>query len=222
MRYHETGKPADLLLDLVARMRFPFKMLRQPGQARHIGRWLRSLQPDYLLRQGMPWLVFDVLDYLDQYDLRGRRVCEFGSGGSTLYWLRRGAQLISVEHDPAWYARVQARIPREAMIDYRLVPAHAAGVPDDERLQAYVAQIDHCADHSLDLVLVDGLARTACLRRAAPKVRPGGLLVLDNSDRPAYTATLGASLAAYQALVLRGACPCVPLFSQTTIYQRQT
>lgn len=225
--------------DIAARAAFPAKLLARPGQRRHLARWLASLAPGHLLRRGLPWIVYDAIDHLDALDMRGWRVFEYGSGGSTRYWLRRGAGVISVEHDPAWHALVRAAVPAAAPLDYRLAAPEPdpdpAAVPDPadpaacvsanyprERLRytRYVAQIDGCADGSLDLVLVDGRARPACLARAAPKLRPGGLLVLDNSDRPHYTARLGDALASFRPLVFRGAIPCIPIFSETTIFVR--
>jgi len=230
---------ANLALDIVARARFPARILARPGQRRHLLRWLASLAPGHLLRRGLPWLVYDAIDYLDAIDMRGWRVFEFGSGGSTRYWLRRGAVVTSVEHDPVWHARVLAAIPPAAPLDSRLVPPEpdpdpvaapdpadpaacvSASFPRDRlRYTRYVAQIDGCPDGSQDLVLVDGRARPSCVARAAPKVCPGGLLVLDNSDRPYYTARLGAVLAGFRPLVFRGVLPAIPAFSETTIYVR--
>jgi hypothetical protein len=218
---------------------FPARMLARPEHRRHALRWVASLRPGGLLRNAQPWLAFDAIDYLDRVDMRGWRVFEYGSGGSTLYWLRRGASVTSVEHDAAWHERVRQRVPPGASLDYRLVPAEPAlpppACPDPADPQAYlsihypknglsyrryVTQIDSFADGSLDLVLVDGRARTSCLAHAAAKVRPGGMLILDNSERAHYTLRNGAALAGYTPIVFAGAGPLVPVFSQTTIYIR--
>ena len=50
----------------------------------------------------------------------------------------------------------------------------------------YVSRIDQFDEGTFDAVLVDGRARSACLLRAWPKIRKGGVLVLDNSERPRY------------------------------------
>ena len=50
----------------------------------------------------------------------------------------------------------------------------------------YVHAIDDVPDFSADLVIVDGRARSAALRLAPRKVRPNGLLVLDNAERVEY------------------------------------
>jgi hypothetical protein len=52
----------------------------------------------------------------------------------------------------------------------------------DEASQEYVDIIDVLPDKTVDLILVDGLHRDECAVRAVGKLRPGGLLVLDNAD----------------------------------------
>ena len=37
-----------------------------------------------------------------------------------------------------------------------------------------------------DFICIDGRARNLCLKLAVQNLRPGGILVLDNSDRPQY------------------------------------
>lgn len=52
--------------------------------------------------------------------------------------------------------------------------------------EEYVKSIEEYPDESFDLVLVDGRHRSFCIPHAIPKVRPGGYLMLDNSDRRGY------------------------------------
>jgi predicted O-methyltransferase YrrM len=83
---------------------------------------------------------------------------------------------VSVEHDPAWFARVSTELERSGLanVDLRLVAADAA---------RYVAPLGELAPGSLDFVLVDGLHRLECIRESLGKLAPGGLLVLDDSER---------------------------------------
>jgi hypothetical protein len=228
------------LRQIAVHIYFLIYSLFHADQRRHSIRWAASLYPGATLRNPQPWLVFDAIDYLSEIDMRGWQIFEYGSGGSTLYWLGQGACVTSVEHDATWYARVRARIPPDAAIDYRLVPpepperpglkldpadpaacASASPPRDGRTYRRYVAQIDSFADGSLDMVLVDGRARPSCIARAAPKLRPGGLLILDNSDRGYYTRCNAEALASYRPLVFIGAIAQVPAFSQTTIYIRE-
>lgn len=211
-------------------------VLRQPGQQRHALRLLQSLRTDFPLNTGTPWMVFDAIDFLRQSLPAAPQIFEYGSGGSTLFWLRCGAQLVSVEHDPRWFPVVQRRVGTCDRFDYRFAAAEpdpAALDPSDPEQYAsddplyagqsfrnYVCQIDSFPDQFFDLVVVDGRARPSCLAHAAPKVKRGGLLILDNADRHYYTARLGKVLAAFTCRTFIGATPGLLWLSQTNCYRR--
>ena len=52
--------------------------------------------------------------------------------------------------------------------------------------EGYVRSIEEYPDRYFDLVFVDGMARLSCIFHALSKIRPGGYLLLDNSDLPEY------------------------------------
>ena len=58
--------------------------------------------------------------------------------------------------------------------------------PDPAGPSPYVGCIDRYPAGSFDVVVVDGVERPACGAAAIARLKPDGLLVLDNSDRPAY------------------------------------
>lgn len=215
------------------------RMAITPGQARHALTWLRSRAPGYLLERASPWLTFDAIETLRARMHDGLRVFEYGSGGSTLFWLRWRVELCSVEHDPSWYHEIRSRLPGDRAVDYRLVepepfaerhvgldPAdpEAYGSGDESfrgrTFRRYASQIDEFPDGHFDIVLVDGRARPACLRHAVPKVRPGGVLILDNADRAYYVARLGDSLRTFTQQRWPGAAPIVPVMTRTDFFVR--
>jgi hypothetical protein len=125
----------------------------------------------------LPWLPFELIE-----DLRERlgppsRVFEFGGGGSTLFFLDCGAEVTTVEHDPAWMVRLE-ELAGEHPWSGRLQPL-------DDR-DAYVASIADHPDDYFDVVVIDGRERARCALTALSKVRPGGWLVFDDVDRERY------------------------------------
>ena len=113
------------------------------------------------------------------------RGLEWGSGRSTTWLASRVAHLLSIEHSPAWYARVQDAIVARglaAKVAYRLIDA-----PDDQMAEPlehpYAGVADEIADGTLDFVLVDGQMRLRCVEKALAKLKPGGLLALDGANR---------------------------------------
>jgi hypothetical protein len=80
-----------------------------------------------------------------------------------------------------------------------------------------VSTIDRFEDESFDLVLVDGRARVAAVRHAMPKVRPGGLLVLDDAERPRYREAI-VSLDGWTRRCFTGPGGVSPNYWQTDVY----
>lgn len=225
---------------LRADIRFALQTLPDPRRRRHFLWWLRSKQRDYLLNAACPWLTFDAIVALRERVWPGMRVFEFGSGGSTLFWLAKGAsQIVSIEHDPAWHGVVLARTADRQEVKLRLVLPEAAGTegglhdPADPALfqsdddafrgfsfERYVRQIDTFPDGYFDVLLVDGRARPACIAHGARKVKPGGLLILDNAERAYYIAQTRRFLRDFRRELFTGMVPQVPVLSATAIYTR--
>jgi SAM-dependent methyltransferase len=136
----------------------------------------QALHPDH------PWLTPSAIRVFEgSIDFRSRGL-EFGSGRSTVWLARRVRRLFSVEHDPAWYEKVRTNLDFYMIgnVDYHLAPREPEGAPGTP---AYVRLVDEIADRELDFALVDGIYRDRCVLAAIPKLRPGGLLVIDNVNR---------------------------------------
>ncbi|MGD0568042.1 MAG: hypothetical protein ABSA78_06520 [Candidatus Sulfotelmatobacter sp.] len=118
----------------------------------------------------MPWLTFPAIDYLEPF-VSGKRVFEFGSGMSTLWFARRCRHVVSVESDSGWY-----RIVSQQARDFGNVQLFHAISKED-----YVGAISNCQGR-FDLILVDGLYRIQCLDVVRSYLNLGGLLVVDNTD----------------------------------------
>lgn len=148
----------------------------------------RNLEAD----AGTPWWNDRAIRYLDQHLTKGDRVFEWGSGASTIWLVDHGAEVTSIEHDRDWVAKVKERCPAA---DVRAVPENA----DD-----YVAAIDEFGDSSFDIVIVDGKFRPECLNRGASKVRPGGLLILDDTDQRQLARVRKSSLPGWRKVSYTG------------------
>lgn len=114
----------------------------------------------------MPWYTYAAVQWLDQLDLSGLDVFEFGSGNSTVWWAERCRSLTSVEHDPDWYDRTVSKVPPST--DYLLIsdPAEYVGACSSD----------------YDVIIVDGVYRYDCAAQAVNHLRDGGLIIVDNGD----------------------------------------
>ena len=155
----------------------------------------------------------------------GANVFEYGSGASTVWLARRGAQIRSIEHHDAWFTLMQTRIERYSKIDLTLVPQDSKMSKDPlfhsqkegylgTSFEAYVRAISR-AVKTYDLIVIDGRARAACLSVAAQHLAKDGLIVFDNSKRQRYMDAIRAS--AFEATHLPGLTPALPYPDQTTL-----
>jgi predicted O-methyltransferase YrrM len=197
---------------------------------RHAPSYLRSLLPGHSpLADAIPMMTFDAIAWLRAYLLPHMHIFEYGSGGSTVFFTRRVERLVSIEHDPEWYARTKERLgmanPDRLTYVLRLPEPGSAevfGSTDaryrDMSFESYVRAIDDYPDASFDLASVDGRARSACLTRAVRKVKPGGFVLLDNSDRDEYMSAM-TELERFERTDFRGLAPYSTDICQTSVWE---
>jgi len=142
--------------------------------------------------------------------LQPKRVLEWGSGGSTRALLARFPfiqRFVSVEHHPAWYALVKGQLndsrlslnhvaPDIAPPSYdlpmnKLGPWIQRAETDLSVMATYVA-FPATLNERFDLVLVDGRARTFCMKAGWELLESGGVLLLHDAQRAEYRSTLAS------------------------------
>ena len=137
---------------------------------------------DQMVRPEDPWLTREAIGLLERLVRPTDVVVEFGAGRSTRWLARRVAKMISVEDNEAWHQRVKAWLESDGLDNAELLH-HPGDLPESEGAKSqYVSMIDDIADESLDMVLIDGIYRNHCAVASVPKVKPGGLVVIDNAN----------------------------------------
>lgn len=131
-----------------------------------------------------PWLTAAAVTVLQDILKPTDTGFEFGSGRSTIWFAHHVKFLHSMESAPVWYEKVCDWLARENLTDrvnYRLAiePREDDLMPEEH---PYVSGIAGMPDDVLDFVLVDGIMRLTCLRWAMRKLKPGGILILDNAN----------------------------------------
>lgn len=156
-------------------------------------------------------------------------VFEYGSGGSTLFFSERAGTVISIEHNPLWYEKVVSMLQElnKQNIIYSLIVPEPTGEmakgdcadPENYRscfaeykgmdFSAYSKAIELYPDNRFDLVVVDGRARPSCIAHSIPKVKTGGMLLVDNADRQYYLKPFPELLDSkkWKQIKFRGHCP---------------
>lgn len=185
-----------------------------PLLVRQLPRWVRdSGQRKDPLAYRQPWWNYNVRTFLDGRIKPGYRVFEYGGGASTLWLSDQKCIVHTVEHDADWWNTLTRVAPTTVTLDFR--PQGESDFDD------YIEAIATEADSSLDLVIVDGRERVRCGLNAITKIKPGGMLLLDDSDRPRYSA-LHAALVEWEGHHLRGLKPGDWASRQTSVWINPT
>lgn len=123
-------------------------------------------------RPEVPWISYNAIHEINRNLRSDSVVLEFGSGYSTMFFAKRCFRVFSVESNPKWFEIVQTRLDQNkcsnVVYELRSDSTYAA-FPQEELL--------------FDFILIDGIMRSQCLKNALPRLRPGGLIYLDNSDK---------------------------------------
>jgi hypothetical protein len=135
------------------------------------GQWESFWQSKCLDGDGnyVPWFTYPAIEYIKQLDLSGKRVLEYGSGFSTMFWAKRTKSVVSIEDDKAWYEKLKPQLPSN--VNYIQVKDEAEYVGAVGKLEG-----------EFDIIINDGIYRLSCAKASRPKLADGGIVILDNSD----------------------------------------
>ena len=176
---------------------YPFEFLNAA-----VGAALRHAV-DY--RPRSPWLPPSVLPVLDSL-ARGGIVFEYGSGSSTAWLARRARKVFSVEHNQEWHSKVSGDLAELSNVEALLVTP-----------EKYPTAIEELASEPA-LVIIDGIARSACLHEAL-SVRAAAILV-DNTDVDPLLRAEAQLNTGYKTQFFYGYPKATPHANETAIMRR--
>lgn len=195
-----------------------------------------------LTKLEIPWITFPAIRWLDQHLTSEMTIFEWGSGASTLYFAKRSKKVISIECSEPWVKIVQTKLLAQRLnnVDLKFIAPEGKksngfliNKKEEKLYQSeapsfsgktfinYAKSITQYPDNYFDLVMVDGFARTGCLALAQYKVKDGGALILDNSEREHYKPALSIfNSPTWTINHFPGPCPNSywPAFTRTTIF----
>jgi hypothetical protein len=153
------------------------RALRLNSDLLHQG-WFESFRaglPVDARGEPLPWYTYPAIRFIGERVQPGMTVFEYGSGNSTLWWGRRVAQVCTCEHDRAWHDAMQPRFPSN--VDAQFAPLDDSGLYADAAVRS---------GRQYDVIVIDGRQRVQCARSAMRALKPGGVMIWDNSERDEY------------------------------------
>jgi hypothetical protein len=143
-----------------------------------------------------PWYNYGAINWVKKNIKSHMRVFEYGSGGSTLYYAKHVKEIISVEHNEKWFEEVKKRTSRYHNVDIVLQEPDILEKNENcnflsytfkeyqgLNFERYVRIIENYPDDYFDLIVIDGRCRHMCLEFSMKKVKKGGWIIFDNSER---------------------------------------
>ncbi len=124
-------------------------------------------------RPYLPWISYRAIQEIERLIQKDWKAVEFGSGMSTLWIAKRCKFLYSVEDDEQWYKKVTTILSQQSIGNIRY----------ELRSREAYCDLTEYDDHCFDFALIDGTNRADCMRTAINKIKHGGWIYLDNSDK---------------------------------------
>lgn len=155
---------------------------------------IRHWTPRYLLDRALckyyfkkhpkvPWLSKPANEFLGDWLKPQDNGMEWGAGHGTIWLAGRVKHLVSVETSPDYYRKVRQQLADENLNNVELHFVQIENHPDTWTTDhPYLKLLSVIPEATLDFALNDGLVRELCMDVAMRKLKPGGLLVLDDSQ----------------------------------------
>jgi len=181
--------------------------------------WLHYPAAWWRARRGQtperPWIVPSAIGWLRRRIRSDWSVLELGAGRSTIWLAQRAGRVVSFEDNEFWVDHIRGRL-----VELGLEGVKLRHLPVDR----FAGELGALPKASFHLVVLDFLEspevpRVDALEPAMRRVRPGGYLLLDDSDRPGY-AVADELLAGWKRRRFTGVKDGWPEVCETTIFRR--
>ncbi len=167
----------------------------------------------------MPYSTIFTLDALIKDNFK---ILETGSGGSSIFFLNRCRELVSIEHDKKWVEKIMSlNISESTDRSWKLIHKnlHADSYAS---YSPYLDYLESLEDNTFDLISIDGRLRSQSLIILSKKVKSGGYILLDNSDRKDYSEAIRSlNPRKYKITLCKGLCYGLPWDSESTLWQKR-
>ncbi|NOX38612.1 MAG: class I SAM-dependent methyltransferase [Calditrichaeota bacterium] len=180
--------------------------------------WTESLRRGYPCDaegRPLPWMNYSFIAFIKERLQPEMVVLEFGAGYSSLFWAAHVKHVFSVEHDAFFIELLKDELPGNVTV-YHAAPGSE---PPYYAFGEYISTRN--GGLKFDIVVIDGLARVQCARRAPELLTHRGVIILDDSQRPEYReAHTFLQRSGFKHLTFEGLKPADRGVNCTTIFYR--
>jgi len=159
----------------------------------------------------IPWMNYNIVDFLEDRLNNDMDIFEYGCGYSTLFFQKRVKSVTSVESESKWHKKMSSLA--QPNVNIILCPV-------SDRNDDYAESINRSLKN-YDIVLVDGRKRINSIKNAVNKLKPGGVIVLDDSHRTQYSGGIDFLAShGFKKINFSGIKPASIYSHQTTVFYK--
>lgn len=131
---------------------------------------------------GLPWWSYKAIKYVNSI-IEGKRIFEYGTGGSTILFSKKACSIVSVEDDKKWMEVVTSRLNALNIKNVEIVYApFDFEHPGDFQNSGYLKTVDK---GEFDIIIIDGQdwsfkERIKCFKYVEPRMKPGQYIIVDD------------------------------------------
>lgn len=127
--------------------------------------------------EAIPWVTYSFISFIEERLTKHMTMFEFGSGNSTQFYSKKVKNVVAIENDFDWYNKLLVKLPENVKLTYKSIENDKG----DEYAMAVLEQ-----NLNYDLIIVDGRYRVKCITNSIHKLKKGGIIILDDSEREKY------------------------------------
>lgn len=143
--------------------------------------FIQKILKKYIVHNPKPFIVVDAVSYIDNFISDNCKVLEVGAGNSTLWFLNKGCQVLSIEHDKEWATEIEMHAKCNKSISNTNFEIR---VSEGKEALKFMSELNQ----KFDIILIDSMnaftSRYESIKILKEKLSINGILILDNSDGP--------------------------------------
>lgn len=164
--------------------------------------WLHSFTSGLCQQEGgemLPWMPYQLIDYLRQELKETDVIFEFGYGTSSVFFANRVQKIFSIESNASWYKNFTTTAKEQMRGNITTILMSDA--LDNEEYENTPLEIlaNKPEIKGFDWIIVDSLKRAKCAAKAIDAINRRGRILLDDAQRSNYQKI-------YDFMMTRGFC----------------
>lgn len=130
----------------------------------------------------LPWWSYRAIEHVDTL-IEGKRIFEYGTGGSTIRFAKKAKLIKAVEDDKKWMDLVKSKLNDQAIKNVEICYEPFDFInPSGFMESKYLKTVDN---EEFDIIIIDGQDHTfneriKCFQYVEPRMKTGQFIILDD------------------------------------------